>query len=176
MLWLNWYSVWLFIWLVISITVNPGMNWKERKSVYMLTETWDKTWDVLPKASEWKCMLSTRSWPMNKSRLRGLLRCILPKKCMRCVIMYLCISRLPRRQRNRSIMNCWIACRKELYWSTLPVRKWSMKKNWWNWWPIVPISNIFPISLRTMPLNMPSSKAVISLLRRKWVLRLKKRM
>jgi len=26
MLWLNWYSVWLFIWLVISITVNPGMN------------------------------------------------------------------------------------------------------------------------------------------------------
>ena len=44
--------------------------------------------------------------PMNKSRLRGLLRCILPKKCMRCVIMYLCISRLPRRQRNRSIMNC----------------------------------------------------------------------
>ena len=22
----NWYSVWLFIWLVISITVNPGMN------------------------------------------------------------------------------------------------------------------------------------------------------
>ena len=23
-----------------------------------------------------------------------------------CVIMYLCISRLPRRQRNRSIMNC----------------------------------------------------------------------
>ena len=33
----------------------------QRKSVYMLTETWDKTWDVLPKASEWKCMLSTRS-------------------------------------------------------------------------------------------------------------------
>ena len=26
----------------------------------MLTETWDKTW-LLPKASEWKCMLSSRS-------------------------------------------------------------------------------------------------------------------